>query len=162
VSDLYRAAIAGGLLGTVVMTTMLRAASELGITRMDLPFLLGTAVTGNRRRARIYGHLAHFALGLLFAFGYAFVFDATGRAGWRIGLAIGAVHASFVATTLVNVILPIVHPRIGTPETGAGEVALLEAPGFMMLNYGRSTFFVTLLGHMAYGAIVGWACANMT
>ena len=32
----------------------------------------------------------------------------------------------------------------------------------MMLNYGRSTFLVTLLGHMAYGAIVGWACANMS
>ena len=62
-SDLYRAAIAGGLLGTLVMTTMLRAASELGITRMDLPFLLGTAVTDNRRRARIYGYLAHFGAG---------------------------------------------------------------------------------------------------
>jgi len=161
VSDLYRAAIAGGLLGTVVMTTMLRAASELGITRMDLPFLLGTAVTDNRRRARIYGHLAHFGLGLVFALGYAFVFDATRRTGWEIGLVIGVVHASFVATTLVNVILPIVHSRIGTPETGADEVALLEAPGFMMLNYGRSTFLVTLLGHMAYGATVGWACANM-
>jgi hypothetical protein len=161
VSELFRAAVAGGLLGTVVMTTMLRAASELGITRMDLPFLLGTAVTDNRRLARIYGILAHFALGLLFAFGYAFVFDATGRAGWALGLVLGAVHAAFVATTLVNVILPIVHPRIGTPETGADEVALLEAPGFMMLNYGRGTFVVTLAGHMAYGAIVGWACANM-
>ena len=160
--ELYRAAIAGGLLGTVVMTTILRAASELGLTRMDLPFLLGTAVTDNRRRARIYGHLAHFALGLLFAVGYAFVFDATGRAGWAIGMGIGVVHASFVATTLVNVILPIIHSRIGTPETGADEVALLEAPGFMMLNYGRSTFLVTLLGHMAYGATVGWACVNMS
>jgi len=162
VIELYRAAIAGGLLGTVVMTTILRAASELGLTRMDLPFLLGTAVTDNRRRARIYGHLAHFALGLLFAVGYAFVFDATGRAGWAIGMGIGVVHASFVATTLVNVILPIIHSRIGTPETGADEVALLEAPGFMMLNYGRSTFLVTLLGHMAYGATVGWACVNMS
>jgi len=162
VSGLYPAAIAGGLLGTVVMTTMFRAASELGITRMDLPFLLGTAVTDNRRRARIYGHLAHFVLGLLFAVGYAFVFDATGRVGWWIGLVIGALNASFVATTLVNVILPIIHSRIGTPETGADEVALLEAPGFMMLNYGRGTFLVTLVGHMAYGAVVGWACANMS
>jgi len=141
---------------------MFRAARELGITRMDLPFLLGTAVTDNRRRARIYGPLAHFVLGLLFAVGYAFVFDATGRVGWWIGLVIGALHASFVATTLVNVILPIIHSRIGTPETGADEVALLEAPGFMMLNYGRGTFLVTLVGHMAYGAVVGWACANMS
>lgn len=161
-SELYRAAIAGGLLGTVVMTTMLNAASELGLTRMDLPFLLGTALTDSRRRAQIYGHLVHFALGLLFALGYAFVFDATRHVGWKTGLFIGVVHASFVATTLVNVILPIVHPRIGTPETAADEVAFLEAPGFLMLNYGRSTFLVTLVGHMAYGVIVGWACANMS
>ena len=161
-SGLLRAALAGGLLGTVIMTTMLRAASEFGFTRMDLPFLLGTALTDSRRRARVYGHLVHFVLGLLFALGYAFIFDATGRSGWKIGLILGIVHASFVSTTLVNVILPIIHPRIGTPETAADEVALLEAPGFMMLNYGRSTFLVTLLGHMAYGVIVGWACANMS
>ena len=160
--DLYRAALAGGLVGTVVMTTVLRASSEWKITRMDLPFLLGTAFTDNRRRAKVYGHVAHFVIGLLFALGYAFVFDATGRAGWRLGVVLGVVHAAFVATTLVNVLLPIVHSRIGTPETGADEVALLEPPGFMMLNYGRQTFWVTLLAHMAYGGIVGWACANMS
>jgi hypothetical protein len=26
-----------------------------------------------------------------------------------------------------------------------------------MLNYGRNTFLVTLIAHLAYGAIVGWA-----
>jgi hypothetical protein len=160
-TDLYGAALAGGLLGTIVMTTMLRAASEFGFTRMDLPFVLGTAFTDRRRRAKVYGYAAHFVLGILFALGYAVVFQATGRAGWVVGLLLGVVHASFVATTLVNVLLPIVHPRIGTPETAANEVALLEPPGFMMLNYGRSTFAVTLLAHMAYGAIIGWACANM-
>ena len=155
-------ALAGGFVGTLVMVIITRAATEMGLTRMDLPFLLGTAFTDNRRRAKVYGHLAHFVFGLLFALGYAFVFDATGRAGWRVGMVMGVVHAAFVATTLVNVLLPIVHSRIGTPETGADEVALLEPPGFMMLNYGRRTFWVTLLAHMAYGGIVGWACANMS
>jgi hypothetical protein len=37
-------AIVGGLAGTIVLTTILRGASELGLTRMDIPFLLGTAV----------------------------------------------------------------------------------------------------------------------
>lgn len=156
------AALAGGLLGTIVMTTMLRAASEFGITRMDLPFLLGTAVTDNRRRAKVYGYVAHFVLGLLFAIGYVLLFRATGHNGWITGLLFGLVHACFVATTLVTVLLPILHSRIGTPETAADEVALIEPPGFMMLNYGRSTFVITVLAHMAYGAIVGWACANMS
>jgi hypothetical protein len=161
-SGLIAAALAGGLLGTVVMTTMLRAASEFGITRMDLPFLLGTTVSDDRRRAKVYGYIAHFVLGLLFAVGYALLFRATGHNGWMTGLVFGIVHAVFMGTTLVNVLLPIVNPRIGTPETAADEIALIEAPGFMMLNYGRSTFVVTMLGHMAYGAIVGWACANMS
>jgi len=162
VNDLYGAALAGGLVGTAVMTTMLRAASEFGVTRMDLPFLLGTAVSDSRRRAKVYGYVAHFILGLLFALGYGVIFDATRRSGWAIGLFLGAVHATFVATTLVTVLLPIVHSRMGTPETAADEIALIEPPGFLMLNYGRSTFVVTLIAHMAYGAIVGWACANMS
>jgi hypothetical protein len=161
-NGLLAPALAGGLVGTVVMTTLFRAASELGITRMDLPFLLGTALTDNRRRAKVYGYIVHFILGLLFALGYALLFRATGHNGWLTGLVFGIVHALFVATTLVNVLLPIVNARMGTPETAANEVALIEAPGFMMLNYGRSTFLVTMLGHMAYGAIVGWACANMS
>jgi hypothetical protein len=160
-SSLLAPALAGGFIGTVVMTTMLRAASEASITRMDLPFLLGTAFSDRRRKAKVWGYAIHFIIGLLFALGYAAAFDAVGYAGWRLGALLGIVHASFVATALVNVLLPIVHPRIGTPETGANEVALLEPPGFMMLNYGRNTFLVTLAAHAAYGAIVGWACANM-
>ena len=38
-------ALAGGFMGTLVLTTGLRTANELGLTRVDLPFLLGTAVT---------------------------------------------------------------------------------------------------------------------
>jgi hypothetical protein len=65
-------------------------------------------------------------------------------------------HAVFVGTILVNVLLPAVHPLMGTPETAANEIALIEPPGFLMLNYGRNTFLVLLAAHMAYGAIVGW------
>ncbi len=33
-------ALAGGFVGTLVLATILRAASELRLTRMDIPFLL--------------------------------------------------------------------------------------------------------------------------
>ena len=46
-------AIAGGFVGTLVLTTGLRAACELGLTRMDLPFLLGTAFTADRARIKL-------------------------------------------------------------------------------------------------------------
>ena len=55
-------ALAGGFVGTLVLTTALRAANELGFTRVDLPFLLGTAVTRDRRRAKALGYLLHLAV----------------------------------------------------------------------------------------------------
>jgi hypothetical protein len=66
------------------------------------------------------------------------------------------VHALFAGTALVNVLLPAVHPRMGTPFSAADSAPLLEAPGFMLLNYGRRTPLVTILAHLAYGAVVGW------
>ena len=71
----------GGLLGTVVLTTILRGASELGWTRMDLPFLLGTAATVDRVRAKVAGYALHFVFGLLFAVGYWAVFVVAGESG---------------------------------------------------------------------------------
>jgi hypothetical protein len=147
--------LAGGFLATLVLTTMARAAGEIGLTRMDLPFLLGTTVTENRRKAKAIGYVFHFVLGIGFAALYMAFFLAIGRSGWWIGALLGVLHALFIGTVLVNILLPIVHPRIGTPETAANETALLEPPGFLMLNYGRNTFLVTLATHIAYGTIIG-------
>jgi hypothetical protein len=147
--------LAGGFAGTLVLTTALRAASELGFTRMDLPFLLGAAFTTDRSRAKAVGYLAHFGLGIAFALAYLGLFSALRTAGWWQGALFGAVHAAFVGTIVVNVLLPAVHPRMGTPTTAADQAPLLEPPGFLMLNYGRSTPVVNLIAHMMYGAILG-------
>ena len=69
-------ALAGGFVGTLVLTTALRAANELGLTRVDLPFLLGTAVTRDRARAKALGYLLHLAAGELFALVYYAIFAA--------------------------------------------------------------------------------------
>jgi len=148
-------ALAGGFAGTLVLTTMLRAASELRLTRMDLPFLLGTAITGDRVRAKVVGYALHFAFGLAFALVYYGAFSAIGRSGWWLGAIFGLAHGAFAGTALVNIVLPLVHPRMATPVTAAPDVALLEPPGFLMLNYGIATPLVTIAGHIAYGAIVG-------
>lgn len=148
-------AIAGGAVGTVVLTTVLRGASEAGLTRMDLPFLLGTAFTANRTRAKALGYGLHFVSGLGFALLYYAIFAAIHESGWALGALFGLVHALFAGTVLVNVLLPLVHPRMATPLTAAPSVALLEAPGFMMRNYGLGTPLVTLAAHVVFGAIVG-------
>lgn len=148
-------AVAGGFAGTLVLTIVLAAGSQLGLTRMDLPFLLGTAWTEDRSRARVAGYAFHFVAGLVFAAFYYAGFVALGRAGWALGMLFGLVHALFAGTTLVNVLLPAVHPRMGTTMSAASSSPLLEPPGFMLLNYGPTTPGLTILAHLAYGAIVG-------
>jgi hypothetical protein len=147
--------LAGGLVGTVILTSGLRVAQEMGWTRMDLPLLLGTIFSDDRSRASVIGYAVHFVNGLVFALGYAGIFEAVGRAGWDLGLALGAVHALFAGGGLVTVVLPALHPRMGTHWTDAEETPILEAPGFMLHNYGRATAVVTFAVHLAYGTIVG-------
>lgn len=148
-------AVVGGLLGTVVLTTILRGASELGWTRMDLPFLLGTALSPDRVRAKVIGYALHFVFGLLFALAYYAVFAVVDRSGVLLGGLLGLVHALFAGTALVSILLPAVHPRMGTGFDAAGSAPLLEPPGFMLINYGRQTPLATIVSHVVYGAIVG-------
>jgi hypothetical protein len=154
-------ALAGGFVGTLVLTTVLRLGQVAGLTRMDIPLLLGTIFTEDRRRASVIGYALHFLNGQLFALGYAAIFYAVGQAGWLFGAALGLVHAAFAGGALVNVLLPAVHPRMGTRWTDASQTPLLEPPGFMLWNYGRHTALVTVVGHVAYGALVGGFAAGL-
>jgi hypothetical protein len=154
-------ALAGGVVGTVVLTTSLRAAQELGWTRMDLPLLLGTVFTPHRSRASVVGYLVHFANGVGFALAYYGIFAGVGRAGWIFGGALGLVHGLFAGGALVTILLPAVHPRMGTPWSDAEETPLLEPPGFLLRNYGERTVVGNLIAHVAYGAIVGGFAAHL-
>jgi hypothetical protein len=149
------AALVGGFVGTLVLTTGLRGATALRLTRIDLPFLLGSAFTANRARAAALGYALHFGFGLLFATGYYAVFEALNEAGWLLGALLGLLHALFAGTALVNLLLPLIHPRMATPLSAAHVSPLLEPPGFLLVNYGYSTPLVMIAVHLLYGAIVG-------
>jgi hypothetical protein len=148
-------AVVGGLVGTLVLTTLLRTASELGLTRMDIPFLLGTAVTADRMRAKAIGYALHLGFGLVFALAYYAIFIVIDESGFLLGALFGLVHGLFAGSALVNILLPVVHPRMGTDFTAAGSAPMLEPPGFLLLNYGHQTPVATIIAHIAYGAIVG-------
>jgi hypothetical protein len=148
-------ALAGGFVGTLVLTTALRTANELGLTRVDLPFLLGTAVTGDRARAKALGYLLHLVAGEMFALIYYAIFTAIDTSGWLLGALLGLLHGIVSATALVNILLPAVHPRMGSTLSAANSNPVLEPPGFLLRNYGRGTPIATLVAHVAYGAIVG-------
>jgi hypothetical protein len=147
--------LAGGFLGTVVLTSGMQAATAVRLTRIDLPFLLGTALTQDRTRAGALGYALHFILGLVFAMAYYAVFAATGVASWWFGAAVGLIHGLFAGTALVNSLLPLVHPRMGTSFSDASTAPLLEPPGFLLLNYGSSTPVVLITVHVLYGALIG-------
>ncbi len=155
-------AMAGGFVGTLVLTTLLRAGSEVGLTRMDLPFLLGTAFSADRTRAKAIGFGLHFVAGQAFAAMYYAVFSAIDESSWWLGGAFGLVHGLFAGTALVNTLLPLVHPRMGSSQSAADTSPLLEPPGFMILNYGNATPAITVITHVIYGAIVGGFTAIST
>jgi hypothetical protein len=155
------ASLAGGFVGTIVLTSGLRTAQELGWTRMDLALLLGTAFSAQRSKATVIGYALHFANGLLFSLVYAAIFLAVDRTGALLGAGLGLAHGLIAGGPLVNALLPAIHPRMGTPWTDCEETPLLEPPGFLLANYGRRTAVVTLALHVVYGALIGWFAGRL-
>ena len=82
-----RAWLLWGFVGTVVLTTVLSASQGLNLTRMNLPFMLGTIVRPGSRSAARVGFLIHLVNGWLFALVYVATFHAWGGATWWRGAA---------------------------------------------------------------------------
>lgn len=143
-----------GFLATLVMSLAMAGSQGLGLSRMSLPFILGTLFTPSIPRARLLGLGVHLATGVAFAFLYAAVFESLGRATWWLGLILGAGHG-LVMLMLILPLLPGFHPRMASETTGPDPTRNLEPPGFLALNYGRRTPLVGMLGHLAYGLILG-------
>lgn len=143
-----------GFVASLVVTAVMSAGQSLGLSRMSLPFMLGTMFTADRNRAGFLGFLAHLVLGWLLAMLYALAFESWERAGALLGAGIGLVHA-LVVLLAVMPILPNVHPRMASEHHGPEPTRQLEPPGFMALNYGRRTPLLTVAAHLAYGAIIG-------
>ena len=143
-----------GFVGTVVLTTLMAGSQALGLTRMNIPFMLGTMVTADRDRAKLVGFGLHLANGWLFAAVYAAVFQSWRRATWWLGALVGLVHALFVLVAAMPV-LPGLHPRMASEQQGPTPTKQLEPPGFLAANYGRRTPISVILAHLVYGAILG-------
>lgn len=79
-----------GLVATAVLTIVMMAAQLAGLTRMDLPQILGTVVTEDPDRARVAGFVIHLGVGEGFALGYAAVFAVLGWATWSLGALLGS------------------------------------------------------------------------
>ncbi len=143
-----------GFVASIVVTVIMQAAQGFGISRISLPFMLGTIFSSNRDYCQILGFFCHLLTGWFLAFIYAAAFESWGQANVLLGMAIGLVHGSF-ALTLVIPLLPYLHPRMASEYEEPVPTRMLEPPGFLALNYGRNTPIVTMVAHLAFGAVLG-------
>lgn len=143
-----------GLLATLALSTVLSLSQGIGLTRMNIPYLLGTMVTPDRQRAKLYGFVIHIVNGWLFSILYVWIFESQRLATWWFGMLIGLAQALFVLAVGMT-LMPSFHPRMASEQHGPNASRQLEPPGFMALNYGFRTPVSVFIAHAAYGAILG-------
>jgi K+-sensing histidine kinase KdpD len=146
--------ILSGFIATLALSTLLVGSQGFRLTRMNVPYLLGTIITPERERARLYGFFAHLINGWVFSFFYIYIFEALRMVNWWFGLLIGLAHALFLLTVVMS-LLPSIHPRMASERKGPTARRQLEPPGFMALNYGYQTPISVFLAHAVFGAILG-------
>jgi hypothetical protein len=146
--------ILSGFVATLALSTLLAGSQGLHLTRMNLPYMLGTIITPEREKARLYGVLAHLLNGWVFSFFYAYIFEARHTVNWWFGLLLGLAHAVVVLTVGMS-LLPSIHPRMASERKGPTARRQLEPPGFMALNYGYRTPVSIFISHAVFGAILG-------
>jgi len=143
-----------GFVGSLVMTLLMAGCQGLGITRMNIPFLLGTMLTPDRDRAKLLGIGLHVINGWVWALLYAAIFESLQVADVWVGMLISIFHALF-SLAVGMPILPAIHPRMASEQRGPTPTRQLEPPGFMALHYGRRTPISVLFAHLVFGAIQG-------
>ncbi|MGD8377705.1 MAG: hypothetical protein PVF68_16350 [Acidobacteriota bacterium] len=143
-----------GFIATSVQTGLEAGSQRLGLSRISIPFVLGTVFTANRDRAALIGFGTHLLNGWLVSLLYAAVFRSLGENDPWIGLILGVVHG-LLTLLVVAPLLPAVHPRMASEHQAPDPRRTLEPPGWLALNYGRWTALSTLAGHAVFGVILG-------
>ena len=148
-----------GLIATVAMATILEASQGFGLSRMSLPYLMGSAFSGSRSRATVIGFALYVTGGWLFAFLYFLFFTSIGIYTWWLGAIVGFLHGAFLLVCAIP-LLPYIHPRMASEHHGVTLRRQLEPPGFLAMNYGYQTPVATLIAQTVYGGVLG-ACVQI-
>ncbi len=146
-----------GFGATVLLTLIMAGAQWLRITRMSIPYLLGTMFTPDRDSAKVWGIGLHLINGWIFSFVYFLAFSMSDRSAqnaWWLGPAMGMVHGAFVLMVAMPA-MPGIHPHMASMYRGPSARNLLEPPGFMALHYGITTPIAVMVAHVVFGAVLG-------
>ena len=137
--------IAIGLTSGLAVLFAIEIPRVLGLTRVDLINILGTLIySADNPLAMSAGFLIFMAVAALSVFGYTMIFRSARRSGPLLGMCLGLIH--YAISGILIGMLPRIHPLIP---------ALISPPGFFLAASGLSDFMGFLLGHLAYGALVG-------
>lgn len=171
------AALVGGFVATLVMTAMMQMAARAGMTDMPpMPLVMGSMMSGDRKKATAVGGMLHFVVmgAVVFGIIYGSLFTAFDDDSWWVGVLIGLVHA-LIAGVMFMPMMPKMHPRMSVQPVGVGTrhdggtVAIDErgevevaAPGVLGKNWGGMTPVGFLMGHAAYGLVLALVYAAIT
>ncbi len=144
----FGAAIAAGVVATVVMTAMLYMGMA-ALPRqmpMNILFMLGTMMSRNTMMAYVAGTMMHAMMGIVFALIHTGVFKAldltSGLVAW--GVLFGFVHYLIVGMGMG--MIGTMHPLMRTGQ--------MPAPGIFVSNLPRMTVMGFLMVHLVYGLVV--------
>ena len=143
-----------GLLATGVLTAVMTTAQLAGLTRLDLPLVLGTLVTEDPDRCAGRWLLHPSGRRAGFRPGVCGDFASLHRATWWLGALLGMLHVAVALLALLP-LLPGVHPRMASVRAGPASTAVLEPPGLLALNYGIQTPVVAVVAHVLFGVMLG-------
>lgn len=145
--------VLASFLATLAMTTVMTGSQSIGLSRMSIPFILGSMFTDDRDRAMPIGFGVHVVNGLVLSFLYWAIFQVLAPSWW-LGLIVGVCHFVVVYVVMLPII-PGFHPRMASERDGPEPTRQLEPPGFLGLNYGTQTPLVGLIAHAIYGLGLG-------
>lgn len=136
----------GGGLAAITSVTALAAASDaLGLLQLSFGRVLGTMLGPDRAATRAAGWTWHVLNGVAFALAYRELFRRSPLPAGPVGGAAAGVGHCLLGTAAIA-LLPRLHPRplqAGLRSFGPAAYGPMTLPGM-------------LLGHVFYGAIVGW------
>ena len=137
-----------GIAGGIAMELSAVLLNLLGFKRASMVGYEGCMITGKTSGVASYlaGLAMHLMLSVLIAFAYVWGFQIVGvKAGWLYGLILAIPHWA-----IGGLVVPLMDKISGCVKSGTVEPLKIFASGNL-------TFFMTfLVGHITYGAVVGW------
>ncbi len=142
-------ALWAGLAGGIAMGIWAMMMHMAGFSRMSMTSYEGCMITGEDSGTNTFtaGMAMHLLLSVLIAFVYSWAFEAIwGAASWFYGLLLGLAHWLVAGLAL----------RMMDGMNSCVKHNAMNPIGFFANGYGSGAVLTFLVGHLIFGAIVGW------